>query len=64
MAGLAALDPAPEISMTTNGDAALCLTFREPVPAIDPTATITHPGATLGVDDPRGLAEALGFSAS
>lgn len=49
------------ISMTTNGDAALCLTFREPVPAIDPTATITHPGATLSVRDPRGLAEALGI---
>jgi hypothetical protein len=50
------------VSMTTNGDAALCLTFREPVPAIEPTATITHPGATLSVSDPRGLAEALGFS--
>lgn len=52
------------ISMTTNGDAALCLTFHEPVPAIDPTATITHPGATLAVDDPRGLAEALGLAAA
>ncbi len=51
------------ISMTTNGDTALCLTFREPVPAIDPTATIAHPGATLSVSDPRGLAEALGFEA-
>jgi hypothetical protein len=52
------------VSFTTNGDAALCLAFREPVPAIDPTATITHPGATLSVSDPRGLAEALGFAAS
>jgi hypothetical protein len=51
------------ISMTTNGDAALCLTFREPVPAIDPTATITHPGATLAVAEPERLAEALGFEA-
>jgi hypothetical protein len=47
------------VSFTTNGDAALCLTFREPVPAIDPTATITHPGATLAVSDPQGLADAL-----
>ncbi len=49
------------ISFTTNGDRALCLTFHEPVPAIDPTGTITHPGATLAVADPRRLASALGF---
>jgi hypothetical protein len=49
------------VSFTTNGESALCLTFREPVPAIDPTGTITHPGATLSVSDPRGLAAALGF---
>jgi len=47
------------VSFATNGAAALCLTFGEPVPAIDPTATITHPGATLTVRDPEGLAEAL-----
>jgi hypothetical protein len=49
------------VSFTTNGDRALCLSFREPVPAIDPTATITHPGATLAVAEPERLAEALGF---
>jgi uncharacterized protein YndB with AHSA1/START domain len=49
------------ISFTTNGDRALCLAFHEPVPSIDPTATITHPGATLSVADPEGLAEALGL---
>lgn len=49
------------ISFTTNGDRALCLSFHEPVPAIDPTATITHPGATLSVADPAGLAAALGL---
>lgn len=49
------------VSFTTNGDAALCLTFREPVPAIDPTGAICHPGATLSVADPHALAEALGF---
>jgi uncharacterized protein YndB with AHSA1/START domain len=52
------------VSLTTNGDSALCLAFREPVPAIDPTATITHPGATLSVSDPQGLAEALGLAAA
>jgi hypothetical protein len=50
------------VSFTTNGDRALCLSFHEPVPAIDPTATITHPGATLAVADPEGLAEALGLA--
>jgi len=51
------------VSFTTNGDRALCLSFREPVPAIDPTSTISHPGATLSVDDPEALAEALGVTA-
>ncbi len=50
------------VSFTTNGDRALCVDFREPVPAIDPTATITHPGATLSVADPEGLADALGVA--
>ena len=49
------------VSFTSNGDRALCLDFHEPVPAIDPTATITHPGATLSVADPEGLADALGL---
>lgn len=51
------------VSFTTNGDRALCLSFHEPVPAIDPTATITHPGATLAVAAPEGLAESLGLRA-
>ncbi len=48
------------VSFTTNGERALCLSFREPVPAIDPTGRIKHPGATLSVADPEGLAAALG----
>ncbi len=47
------------VSFTTNGDRALCLTFREPVVALDPTGTVRHPGATLAVVDPEGLAAAL-----
>lgn len=50
------------VSFTTNGDRALCLRFHEPVPGIDPTATITHPGATLSVADPDALAAALDLS--
>jgi len=49
------------VSFTTNGERALWLTFHEAVPAIDPTGTIAHPGATLSVADPRALASALGL---
>lgn len=49
------------VSFTSNGDRALCLTFHSPVPAIDPTATIRHPGATLSVAEPQRLAADLGF---
>ena len=48
------------VSMTSNGDRALCLEFAEPVTAIDTTGVIRHPGATLAVADPEGLAAALG----
>jgi hypothetical protein len=47
------------VSFTTNGDRALCLTFREPVIVLDPTGTVRHPGATLAVAHPEGLAAAL-----
>lgn len=48
------------VSFTTNGERALCVQFHTPVPAIDPTGRIKHPGATLSVADPEGLAAALG----
>lgn len=48
------------VTMTSNGDRALCLEFAEPVSAIDTTGVIRHPGATLAVADPEGLAAALG----
>lgn len=47
------------VSMTSNGDRALCLEFARPVSAIDTTGVIRHPGATLSVADPEGLAAAL-----
>lgn len=49
------------VTFATNGDRALCLQFHRPVPGIDPTRTIKHPGATLTVADPEGLARALGM---
>lgn len=47
------------VSFCTNGDDAACVTFHEPVPAIDPTGRIRHPGATLSVADVPGLLAAL-----
>ena len=48
------------VTFATNGDRALCVQLHEPVPAIDPTKRILHPGATMTVADPEGLREALG----
>ncbi len=52
------------ISFATNSRAGLCVQFHEPVPGIDPTQRILHPGATLTVADIDGLAQALGFPKS
>jgi hypothetical protein len=48
------------VTFATNAKAALCVQFHEPVPAIEPTGRIRHPGATMTVADPEGLARALG----
>ncbi|MFC7490708.1 MULTISPECIES: hypothetical protein [unclassified Knoellia] len=47
------------ITFATNGDRALCVSFAEPVPGIDPTGVIRHPTATLTVADPEALQRAL-----
>ncbi len=49
------------VSFTTNGERALCVRFHAPVPALDPTGHLRHPGATMSVGDPEGLAQALGI---
>jgi hypothetical protein len=49
------------VSFATNGRSGVCVRFDRPVPAIDPTGRITHPGATLTLVDPEGFAEALGL---
>ncbi|CAB4685522.1 MAG: hypothetical protein F2667_00570 [Actinobacteria bacterium] len=43
------------VTFATNRDDAVCLTFREPVVAIDPTGTIRHRAATITVADVDGL---------
>ncbi len=40
------------VTFATNGDAAVCVRFAEPVTVLDPTGRIRHPGATLTVADP------------
>jgi hypothetical protein len=50
------------VTFATNGDRALCVRFHEPVRALDPTGRLRHPGATMTVADPEGLARALGMS--
>ena len=48
------------ITFATSGERGLCVSFRDPVPGIDPTRRIRHPGATITVADVDGLAQALG----
>lgn len=48
------------ITFATNGDRGLCVQFHEPVPAMEPTGRLRHPGMTVTVQDPEALAEALG----
>jgi hypothetical protein len=48
------------VTFATNGERGVCLTFQQPVPAIDPMGKIKHPGATVTVRDTAGLVRALG----
>ncbi len=50
------------VSFATNGRTGVCVRFDRPVPAIDPTKRLVHPGATLTLADPDGFAEALGVA--
>lgn len=47
------------VTFATNGDAGVCVHFREPVRVLDPTGRLRHPGATFTVADPDGLVAAL-----
>ena len=48
------------VTFATNGVSGVCVRFHERVRGIDPTGRILHPGATMTVADPDGLAGALG----
>ena len=47
------------LTFSTNGRQGLCIRFREPVPGIEPTGRLRHPGLTVTVTDVHGLAAAL-----
>ena len=47
------------VTFATNGDRAVCVAFHEPVPGIEPTGRLLHPGATMTVADPPALIRAL-----
>ncbi|HEX2047705.1 MAG TPA: hypothetical protein VHF27_08075 [Acidimicrobiales bacterium] len=48
------------VTFATNSRRGLCIRFREPVPAIEPTGRLRHPALTVTVADVEGLAAALG----
>lgn len=47
------------LTMATNGRQGVCIRFRTPVPGIDPTGRIRHPGLTVTVADCAGLVDRL-----
>jgi hypothetical protein len=47
------------ITFATNGNRGVCIAFREPVPGIEPTGRLRHPGVTVTVADVAGLADLL-----
>lgn len=47
------------VTFATNGERGLCVRFRKPVRALDPTGRLLHPGVTVTVEDVDGLAAEL-----
>jgi hypothetical protein len=48
------------ITFATNSDRGVCIRFFDPIPGIEPTGRVRHPGMTVTVADPDGLVAALG----
>ena len=46
-------------SFGTNPRAGTCVLFQQPVAALDPLGLLRHPGVTVTVTDPEGLAARL-----
>ena len=47
------------LTFATNDERGVCVQFNEPVPGMEFTGTLRHPGLTVTVDDVRGLVAAL-----
>jgi len=47
------------VTFATNGNSGLCVQFHEPVPGIEPTGRLRHPGVTVTVADVHALATRL-----
>lgn len=47
------------LTFATNDDCGVCVQFREPVPGMEFTGTLRHPGLTVTVADVHGLVAAL-----
>lgn len=47
------------VTFATNSRRGLCVSFVEPIHAIEPTGLLRHPAATITVADPEALAAAL-----
>ncbi|HEX5587282.1 MAG TPA: hypothetical protein VFZ17_08245 [Acidimicrobiia bacterium] len=47
------------LTFATNNDCGVCITFKEPVPGIEPLGVLKHPALTVTVVDVEGLQDAL-----
>ena len=47
------------LTFASNRRRGLCIKFKEPVPGLEPTGRLRHPGLTVTVSDVDGLARAL-----
>jgi hypothetical protein len=47
------------VTFGTSTERGVCIRFREPVPGIEPTGKVRHPGVTVTVDDPEALVAAV-----
>jgi hypothetical protein len=47
------------LTFGTNSERGVCIRFREPVPGLEPTGRLRHPGLTVTVEDVEGLISAL-----
>jgi hypothetical protein len=47
------------LTFGTNSTAGVCILFHQPVPGLEPTGRLRHPGLTVTVADPSLLAQRL-----